>query len=54
MLQSLRREIGGEVSFPQLAELAKSSGPPLAIVNVNDNAFMAPDSMIETVKQAAQ
>lgn len=54
MLQSVRREIGETLSFPELAELAKSSGPPLAIVDVNNNAFLAPESMIEAVKQVAR
>jgi len=54
MLQSIRREMGEQVSFPELAELAKASGPPVAIVDVNDHAFLAPDSMSEAVRQVAK
>ena len=54
MLQSVRRETGEKYSFPELAELAKASGLPVAIVDVNDNAFLSPNSMIEAVKQVAK
>lgn len=54
MLQSVRRETDQQYSFPELAELAQASGPPVAIVDVNDNAFLSPDSMIEAVRQTAR
>ena len=53
MIQSIRRETGEKYSFAQLAQMAQESGPPVAIVDVNDQAFFAPDSMIEAVKQVA-
>ena len=54
MLQSVRRETGEIYSFPELAELAKDSGSPVTIVDVTDNTFFAPDSMIEAVKEVAR
>ena len=54
MIQCIRRETGGQYSFPELAALAEQSGPPLAIVDVNNKMFLSPDSMIEAVKQAAK
>ena len=54
MLQEVRRETGEQYSFAALAQMAKESGAPAAIVDVNDQAFLAPDSMIAAVKQVAR
>ena len=54
MLQSVSRETEGKYSFPELARLAKESGSPVAIVDVEDNAFFAPESMIDAIKDAAR
>ena len=54
MLQSVRRETGERYNYAELARMAQESGPPVAIVDVNDQAFLAPDSMIAAVKQVAK
>ncbi|MBS5478954.1 MAG: rhamnulokinase, partial [Coriobacteriia bacterium] len=38
-----------EFSFPELAELARGCESFTSIVNVNDDAFLAPDSMVDAV-----
>ena len=38
-----------EFTFPELAELARSCEGFASIVNVNDDAFLAPDSMVDAV-----
>lgn len=38
-----------EFSFPELAELARGCEGFTSIVNVNDDAFLAPDSMVDAV-----
>lgn len=52
MLQNVRREVsakeGRKVSFPELIALAKTSSFE-KIVDVNDDKFLAPKSMIEAV-----
>lgn len=45
MLQSLRRELGEEVTFPQLAEMARREVGFPSRVNVDDGGFLAPESM---------
>lgn len=52
MIQSVRRELGGTYGFPELSAMARAFGEPDCRVNVNDDAFLAPDSMIEAVKSA--
>jgi len=54
MLQSVRKETGEQYSFQDLAKLASESGTPLAIVPVNHDAFLAPDSMVEAVKSVCR
>ena len=53
MIQSVRRELnaaGGEWSFAQLAEEARKAEGFSAVVDVNKECFLAPDSMIEAIK----
>ncbi len=53
MLQSVRRELNSkdhEYSFPELIAMAMEADGFPSIVNVNDNCFLAPKSMIEAVK----
>ena len=58
MIQSIRREVGKNTgtlpSFPQLIEQAKNAAEFSGVVDVNDNRFLAPESMIEEVKQACR
>lgn len=49
MIQSIRRETGKKYSFPELAAMARNSSFPDR-VDVNDNAFFAPDSMIGALR----
>ena len=50
MIQSVRRELGGQYGFGELSALARAYGEPALRVNVNDDAFLAPASMIEAIK----
>ncbi len=50
MIQSVRRELGGQYGFGELSAMARAFGEPDLRVNVNDDAFLAPASMIEAVK----
>jgi rhamnulokinase len=50
MIQSVRRELNGQYGFGDLSAMARSFGEPACRVNVNDDAFLAPASMIEAVK----
>ena len=52
MIQSVRRELGGQYGFGELSAMARDFGEPTCRVNVNDDAFLAPKSMIEAVKTA--
>ena len=51
MIQQVRRELNDEYSFVELAELAKSS-PINDEIDVNDQRFLAPKSMIEEINAA--
>lgn len=50
ILQSVRRELGG-ISFPALIETARGQ-KSTDIIDVNDDRFLAPESMIEEIKSA--
>lgn len=50
MIQSVRRELSGQYEFGELSAMARAFGEPKARVNVNDDAFLAPVSMIDAVK----
>ena len=49
MIQSVRRELDKKYSFDELCEMAKESHFN-EIIDVNDNAFLAPKSMIDAIK----
>ena len=51
MIQQVRRETGNKYSFAQLAEMAVNE-PIDALLDVNDQRFLAPKSMIEEIKRA--
>ncbi len=51
MLQCIHKEIGEVHSFAQMARMAACSTYP-AYVDATDNRFLAPDRMLEEVKQA--
>lgn len=50
LIQSVRKELGNP-SFEALAKMAKSS-ESCGIIDVNDQRFLAPESMIEEIKKA--
>ena len=50
MMQSLRREFKHKYSFEELYELAHIGRYFTATVNVNDDRFLAPDSMIRAIQ----
>ena len=52
MIQSIKKEYNDEYDFPTLSRMAKEAGDVKWRVNVNDDAFLAPDSMIGAVKAA--
>ena len=51
MIQSVRHELNDEYSFATLCELAEKKREFPSRVDVNDQLFLAPDSMIEAVKE---
>ncbi|MBQ8718308.1 MAG: rhamnulokinase [Clostridia bacterium] len=52
MIQSVKKECNDEYDFPTLSRMAREVGEVAWRVNVNDDAFLAPDSMIDAVKAA--
>lgn len=50
MMQSLRREFHHPYTFEELYELAHIGRYFPSVVNVNDDRFLAPDSMIQAIK----
>jgi rhamnulokinase len=54
MIQSLRRELGGEIGFGRLSEQAMRNADFPSRVDVNDERFFAPDSMIEAIRESCE
>ena len=52
MIQSVRRELNGKYGFGELSAMARAYGEPNCRVDVNDEAFLAPESMMKAIKQA--
>lgn len=50
MMQSLRREFRHKYTFEELYQLAYIGRYFTSVVNVNDESFLAPDNMIEAIK----
>ena len=50
MIQSIRAELGEEMTFARLSELAEEAGPFPAEIDVDDPSFLAPESMKEAVQ----
>lgn len=50
MIQSVRHELNDAYSFAQLCDMAEECRDFPARVDVNDDAFLAPDSMIQAIK----
>ncbi|MDR1904426.1 MAG: rhamnulokinase [Treponema sp.] len=53
MVQSVRKELGKKQSFNELAQTAEDTESFSTVVDVNNQAFFAPQSMIEAVKEVA-
>ncbi len=53
MIQSVKKEIGGELGFGEICEMASKCGIP-SIVDCNDDRFLAPANMTEEVRSACR
>lgn len=51
MIQSLRHEWDDKYSFAELCAMAEEKNAFPAVIDVNDDCFLAPESMIEAIKQ---
>ena len=51
MIQQVRHELGDKYSFAELADMARAN-PVDDEINVNDQKFLAPDSMIDAITQS--
>ncbi len=51
MIQSIKKECHDAYDFPTLSRMAREAGEVKWRVNVNDDAFLAPESMIDAIKQ---
>lgn len=51
MIQSVKRELGGNVTFAKLADMAKCKESKIT-VDVNDRRFLSPKNMAEEIKKA--
>lgn len=50
ILQNIRKELQCKYSFPELAQMAKKYQGKTLIIDINDNSFLAPISMIKAVE----
>ncbi len=50
IIQSIKRELNDEYSFNDLEQMARKCADFDSVVDVNDNRFLAPKSMIEAIK----
>lgn len=53
MIQSIKKELGGDISYGELCEKAANE-TITSIVNCNDNCFMAPKSMSKEIQLACK
>ncbi len=53
MIQSVKKEIGGDLGFGEICEMA-SKCDIASLVDCNDNRFLAPDNMTEEVRSACR
>ncbi len=51
MIQSVKKEIGGDLSFGEICEMASKTNIS-SIVDANDDRFLSPENMTEEVKKA--
>lgn len=50
ILQNIKKELKNKYSFPELANLAKNYKGDIKIIDVNDNGFLSPLSMINSIE----
>ncbi len=50
IIQSIRRELEGKYSFAELCDMATAVGDTEYRINVNDSCFLAPTSMMDSIK----
>ena len=53
MIQSVKKEIGGELGFGEICDMA-SKCDITSIVDCNDDRFLAPENMTEEVRRACR
>jgi rhamnulokinase len=54
MIQSIRRDLDKAFSYAQLEQMARDSSDFKSVVDVNDNAFLKPENMIDAVTNACR
>lgn len=50
IIQNIKKELNDEYTFEQISSMAREVGDNGIIIDVNDNAFFAPSSMIDAIK----
>lgn len=50
MIQSVKKELNNQYSFDELCQLAEEEKAFAARIDVNDDCFLAPDSMMQAIK----
>lgn len=51
MIQTVRHETGDKYSFAELAKMAEECESIDSVIDVNDDKFLAPDNMTETIRK---
>lgn len=54
IMQNIKKELEDKYTFPELSEMAKNFQGKKYLIDVNDNNFLAPNSMIEAIKNYCQ
>ena len=54
MIQSMKKELGGDYTFDMLCDMAKEYDSTPLRVDVNDGRFLAPESMIGSTRSPKQ
>lgn len=54
IIQNIKKELEDKYTFPELSEMAKNFQGKKYLIDVNDNNFLAPNSMIKAIKNYCQ
>lgn len=54
IMQNIKKELEDKYTFPELSEMAKNFQGKKYLIDVNNNNFLAPNSMIEAIKNYCQ